>query len=1139
MPVRNRLASYCENENVDINETSLGLDRRNTKKKIRRSGVNKKQNATINIIYSNIQGFTKKKESLIHIMEELDCDVCLLAETLLRDVKIKGCRCFTPNKSVGQNVCIVVRNKLIDKNIIKMYEPNEVINLIGIRIDLLGSGVRIYTAHLKQQSACSRDEIALQFEEIRKQFRDAIKSNEGMIMIFDANVHVGKEVIKGCMENQDCSGKVLMKMIKDENLVLLNALDLCDGVITRVDPRDGKGTTIDLAVCNQVLAAKIIEMKIDEEEIYRPTNYATVIKKTDHNTIMVKAIIDRCPAKKGSPYLNTKDYDSQEKFKQYVVESNLQTYIENCPLRNMNFEFDVMEEFWNQAIHASFEKITPKRKTQPGITAEVRELMREERWIRENVDNNPERGRKIAEVHKKIREEIGRSRADEILEKVSIIKESKNPQSEIFKIRRARKAVEKVGFPLQDTEGKIKVSKNGIDGVVIEHFDKVFKQNPVPNGQLWTEYWNVVDDVFGMLKIKKEQVTGYSLPTFEEIKSLIWKTDDKKSVLGTMTSNLVKLGGDSMIGLIHRVIISCCIENDIPEGMRNEKMVLLYKNKGQLTDLDNYRGIFIRLLCLSILQKWLYQKCSPQVEVCGSEYAFGGRKERSVAEVLLIVRLIQDYSNWKKEPLILKFLDVTKFFDTMNYKKCLIEAYKSGIKGQYWKLYASMNERKRCTPVTPLGECPTINVDEVFLQGSCDAMIMAWNLVDAINKSTDVYDPVVVFDGIEVPRTLFVDDILEIVKSFVDLDVTLIGNEIFEKINRIFFKPCKCKLICSNCSPSDDIRLNAAILEVVDDHEYLGTIISALGRKKDLLKRIGDCKGVLNEIVEICKTSGVHDVCLMFVTFLIDACFKSKFKHGCQVWDTLAKKEAKDVNGLLPNTFKRILRVPGSTPNAAVKHELGIVDLDLEVGMERILLASKVLQMDDDRISKQLLTSMMKMKVPGFCSALDESLQMLGVETIDNLEQETDKRQALKKLAVEVQRKRIIEEMMNGSKTDKMLLNFNYDGHVKNYLTALPFDEARIIFMWRSRMFPTKCNYPNRWSSSKLCNFCCRLDTDDHLLDCCGYMDIHHGKVTPEVFWSVDCDDLDKLRSGARTIMEIFDRLVTINEDRDINGKAS
>ena len=48
------------------------------------------------------------------------------------------------------------------------------------------------------------------------------------------------------------------------------------------------------------------------------------------------------------------------------------------------------------------------------------------------------------------------------------------------------------------------------------------------------------------------------------------------------------------------------------------------------------------------------------------------------------------------------------------------------------------------------------------------------------------------------------DDILEIV----DLDVTIIGNEIFEKINRIFFKPSKCKLICGNCELPDEISLN-------------------------------------------------------------------------------------------------------------------------------------------------------------------------------------------------------------------------------------------------------------------------------------------------------------------------------------------
>ena len=60
--------------------------------------------------------------------------------------------------------------------------------------------------------------------------------------------------------------------------------------------------------------------------------------------------------------------------------------------------------------------------------------------------------------------------------------------------------------------------------------------------------------MFDLLKTKKEQVDMFSFPTFEEVKKIILSTDDKKSVLGTMTSDLVKIGGDSIIGLIHRMI---------------------------------------------------------------------------------------------------------------------------------------------------------------------------------------------------------------------------------------------------------------------------------------------------------------------------------------------------------------------------------------------------------------------------------------------------------------------------------------------------------------------------------------------------------------------------------------------------------
>ena len=49
----------------------------------------------------------------------------------------------------------------------------------------------------------------------------------------------------------------------------------------------------------------------------------------------------------------------------------------------------------------------------------------------------------------------------------------------------------------------------------------------------------------------------------------------------------------------------------------------------------------------------------------GSEFAF--------------VKLVQDYAKWTKNDVVIKFLDVEKFFDTMNFKLALIQAYLYGV----------------------------------------------------------------------------------------------------------------------------------------------------------------------------------------------------------------------------------------------------------------------------------------------------------------------------------------------------------------------------------------------------------------------------------------------------------------------------
>ena len=128
--------------------------------------------------------------------------------------------------------------------------------------------------------------------------------------------------------------------------------------------------------------------------------------------------------------------------------------------------------------------------------------------------------------------------------------------------------------------------------------------------------------------------------------------------------------------------------------------------------------------------------------------------------------------------------------------------------------------------------------------------------------------------------------------------------------------------------------------------------------------------------------------------------------------------------------------------------------------------------------------------------------------------------------------------MAQASKPARILLNFSFDGQIKNYLTVLPFQEARIVFMFRARMFPTKVNFPNRWTSSSLCAYCCSLDTDEHVFQCCGYQDLCESSVTCEMFYTLDCS-IEDLSVGANVLLKIYERMNEMQEDTDINCDGS
>ena len=1138
MPAGIRLLGQVSECVTNKDEMNVVMSKK--KKKCRRSMVNKNHSKPVTIMYANIQGIRGKMASLKYVMSTCNADIVLLTETMTRNVKIDGCQCINPKTSVGQNVSIILKGKCSSNEKMKLFEPNETINMMGLRVEICGMALRIYTAHLKQQSTNSRDDIKVQFEEIRMQFRSAQSGREPMLIICDANVHLGGGVIKGCGDVQDWGGKELWSMIEEEGLSLINAMEKCSGVVTRVDPRNGSESTLDLAICNGFMVEKVSKMVIDEEGELKLKNYGKKVTESDHNTITMDINVTRSKKKITDKMVkyNTRNADGRNRMKTEISNDLVINSLFNDSTVDVGTDVEKLLNRWERAMKNSFHIVKVNKHTKPGVDHELKSLLDEEKLIRRTILNNPERGRKLAEIQKTISGKIAQNVMGETESKVNKIIQSDRPQSKVFHVRRKVKEVTNIDFPLKDKNGVMQVSKEGIDKIITNHFTKVFAQNEVPKESLWQEYWSCVDEVFALIdEITKNEYNPDDEPRLEEIEKIVTELKESKASYGPMTIDLVKLCSSTMTKVIYRCILLCFRRNVFPEKFQIEKMTLLLKNRGLIDNINDYRGIFLRNVIVSVYQKWLYSKNAPTVDSNGTEYAIGGRKERAGIEALLIVKLVQDYARWTKTPIILKFLDVEKFFDSMNFKKSLIEAYSYGIKGRFWQCYKTINQKRKCIPHIPSGECSPIEMDQIFVQGSCDAVLMAWPIMDTESKKRN--DPFTVdccINGIPINQLSFVDDLLQATKSSESTEERTLSDEIFERKTRLNYKTSKCKIMPMNCSRKIEIYLDGEIMEVVDDHVYLGSIISIDGQRvKDMVDRIKKSKCVANEIVQICKETELAMICLRYVKILLNACLDNKVKYGSALWDLhKSKKSVDDLNRMKPNVIKRVLQLPSSTPSDAVQYDFGINDLTLDVMVEKLVLAVETWRNDDNRVAKQLFQSLMEKNVNGFCTEVLEVCKIFNI-SFEELLAEKDIRTKVKSIVVKIQEQELYKRMLVSSKMDGVLINgFSYDGKVKKYLLELDFVEARAIFMARYRMLPTKANFPGRWSGTK-CNICGFADTDEHIFHCPGYQDLLCKDMYHNMFWEEEVlNDTAILKKAACSMLGIIERLNEVQEMKDL-----
>ena len=156
-------------------------------------------------------------------------------------------------------------------------------------------------------------------------------------------------------------------------------------------------------------------------------------------------------------------------------------------------------------------------------------------------------------------------------------------------------------------------------------------------------------------------------PSLEEVsKEIDHFPSGKASGKDGIPGEMIKAGKLSLLEPLHNLLLKCWEEGEIPQEMRDANIITLYKNKGNRSDCNNYRGISLLSIVGKLFARIILRRLQVLAERINPESQCGFRSKRSTVDMIFSQRQLQKKFRKQNQPLYLAFIDLTKAFDLVS-----------------------------------------------------------------------------------------------------------------------------------------------------------------------------------------------------------------------------------------------------------------------------------------------------------------------------------------------------------------------------------------------------------------------------------------------------------------------------------------
>ena len=153
-------------------------------------------------------------------------------------------------------------------------------------------------------------------------------------------------------------------------------------------------------------------------------------------------------------------------------------------------------------------------------------------------------------------------------------------------------------------------------------------------------------------------------PTLEELNIAInGLACSKEPGKDGIPPDVLKHEKQTILQLLQELLCLCWEQGHIPQYMRDANIVTMYKNKGDRSDCNNYRGISLLSIVGKVSARVTLTRLQSLASQVYPESQHGFRAGRSTVDMIFSLRQLQEKCQEQQQPLFLAFVDPTKAFD--------------------------------------------------------------------------------------------------------------------------------------------------------------------------------------------------------------------------------------------------------------------------------------------------------------------------------------------------------------------------------------------------------------------------------------------------------------------------------------------